>query len=121
MLLVLLAVYAGGCGRSASEEDLTRARSVVQRVLYSSSYEDFLQGFTQKRRARMEDTAIWIRWWQEKISKDRSIWAIESVRDGGRGTIEVVVQHRRRPTSRQYYRLVREGRTWAIQEIESER
>jgi hypothetical protein len=110
-----------GCGQPASDDDLTRARSVVQRVLFSTSYEDFLQGFTKERRSRMVETAIWIRWWEEKISKDRSAWAISSASDSGNGVIEVVVQHRRRATSRQRYRLVRDGSTWAIREIESER
>ena len=121
LLMMTLGFSCWGCGRSASEEDLVRAKSVVQRALVADSYEDFLQHFTKQRQTRMQETAIWIRWWQEKLSKDRSAWAVDRVRDAGGGVIEVLVQHRRRDTSRQYYRLVREGSSWAIREIESER
>lgn len=120
-LFLMLCVGVQGCSRKATEEDFVKARTVVQRVLVSDSYEDFMSYFTKDRQSRMKETAIWIRWWQEKISKGRGSWAVAATKDLGGGVIEVLVQHRRRPTSRQFYRLVREERSWAIQEIESER
>jgi hypothetical protein len=55
------------------------------------------------------------------MEKQRAAWVVAEAKDAGRGVVEVVVQHRRRDTSRQYYRLVKERESWAIFQIESER
>jgi hypothetical protein len=120
---VLLWLGAGswGCGAKVSEQDLQAGRAVVQRALAADTFETFLSYFTRERQERMKDTAIWIRWWQEKLEKDRGGWSVATARDFGSGMVEVVVQHKRRETSRQYYRLTNSAGRWVIHQIESER
>lgn len=120
-LLLALGLGAASCARRVSEADQAAARSTVEMALRAGSYEDFLRAFTEDRRARMEDTAIWIRWWQEKLEKQRGQWHVIAVAARGDDLVEVTTEHRRRTTSHQFYRLVKEGPVWRIREIESER
>lgn len=104
-----------------SEADQAAARASVEMALRASTYEGFLRSFTEERRDRMQETAIWIRWWQEKLEKQRGQWQVVRVKALSDEVVEVTTENRRRPTSHQFYRLVKEGPLWRIREIESER
>lgn len=120
-VLVLVALWSFGCSRPLSEADRLSAKAVVERALASDSYDEFLASFTAEDRARMHDSQVWIRWWQKKVAKNRAEWRIVDVRGGGWGKVEVVAENRERTGVLQSYRLVREGTSWRISEIESKR
>lgn len=119
--LLLSAAVLSACGGRVSEADGARARATVERALRAATFEDFLSPFAPANRARMKEAPVWIRWWQEKFEKNRGGWQVAEVRGLRDGRIEVIVQHRQRETSRQFYRLRREGGGWLIDQIESER
>lgn len=124
LLLIALALpllAAAGCRSEMDEADAARARATVERALRAPTFEAFVAAFASSNRARMVEVPIWIRWWQEKFEKDRAGWQVTEVRGLRDGRIEVVAQHRRRTTSRQFYRLHREGGAWLIDDIQSER
>jgi hypothetical protein len=112
--------FIQGCGGGVSEADKAAAQTVVERAIRSATYEEFLASFTPEKRARMIESPVWIRWWQEKFEKQRGAWRVASVEGRADGTVEVTTDHRRRPTSHQFYRLVKDGSAWRIRDIESQ-
>lgn len=119
--LLAVALALVGCTSTLTEGDLAQAKTSVQRAIMSATYEDFLRHFASENQERMREAPVWIRWWQEKMAKNRTAWAVSAVRDGGQGVAEVTVQSRRMQTSRQFYSLIRQGHAWVITKIESER
>ncbi|MBI5015531.1 MAG: hypothetical protein HZB55_08560 [Deltaproteobacteria bacterium] len=121
VLLVLgLSGLGLGCGSQLSEEDRLLARAAVERAVRSATYEQFLTSFPAEDQARMRESPVWIRWWQEKFEKQRGAWTVASVKGRADGSVEVTTDHRRRPTSHQFYRLVKDGPAWKILDIESQ-
>ena len=120
-VLALHALFLAGCAGRVGEAEAAKARATVERALRATTFDDFLAPFTPANRARMKEAPVWIRWWQEKFAKNRTGWQVAEIRGLRDGRIEVIVQHRQRKTSRQFYRLRAERGTWLIDQIESER
>ena len=118
--MVSLLGLGQGCGSQFSEEDQRSARAAVERAVRSATYEQFLTSFPAEAQARMRESPVWIRWWQEKFEKQRGAWIVASVKGRADGSVEVTADHRRRPTSHQFYRLVKDGSAWKILDIESQ-
>ena len=121
LALAMFALFPVGCRSDVSEGDRFAAKAVVERAIASESYDDFLSRFTPRKRERMKGSHVWIKWWQQKIGRDRASWKVAEVRGTGRGRLEVVTQHRTLKSSHQYFRLTKEGFGWMISEIETER
>lgn len=119
--LAVIALAFVGCGRPVSEADKLIAKTVVERALASDSYDGFLSNFTKDNRDRMHRSQVWIKWWQQKVGKDRPAWRVSEVRDDGHGRVIVVTESRKSEGGQQYYTLVKDGYGWRISAIESRR
>ena len=115
-MLLIVAILVSACGGSnVSKEDQDAARATVDKMLHSSTYDEFISYFTAQNRSEMSNSSTWQGIWGNLSRDGLTIWRITEVK-GGTDVVDVTTTNNFAPSTRMY-RLILEDGEWLVNEI----
>jgi hypothetical protein len=111
--LITFTLLIVGCGGGASDEDKSAAKAIVEKMLASETYDEFMECFSQDIQQVMKDSGYWRETWENLNKNGDPIWVVTDI-EGDEEVIEVFSTNIYLPDSLRSYPVTVINGEWVI-------